>query len=287
MPQDELPPSFVDFRRRVFTSASNLVESVTTPIVFAKDNLSTFDRTGILFSIADFHFLITAEHDLEQIDRAGYTMYVAPTRPCTPMAPIVSKRILVSHDRSIDLAVILLEQDAVDSLSIDYQFLNLNRLRIGAPSTVEGPYFLVLGFPKVLIDQDGQHRSRLNTSRYLTVRYEGTVESIDDFHPESHIVLEYDTASEHTSGYRGAPPDAPGLSGCGIWYLSAPNGIDLWTEEHVQLVGIQTSWHSKERYLKGTIIAHALAMIWGWLSDTRDVMRFHGLEYRNGRMQMI
>lgn len=40
-------------------------------------------------------------------------------------------------------------------------------------------------------------------------------------------------------------------------------------------------------YLKGTIIAHALAIIWGWFSDSRDPMRINGLEYERGGMRLI
>jgi hypothetical protein len=275
---DELPRSFVEFRRRAFMESADIVDSATAPIVFLKDDKSTFDRSGVLLAIGDFHFLITAE--------TGYVLCITAARHSIPMTPIVFDKMYLSHNAAVDLAILRLEPKAVDRLVPDYRFLRLDRVRIFPPQPGEGPFFLVTGFPYATVDVDEESRRRANISRYLTMPYQGANETIDDFLPESHIVLEYSQVSNHTSGHIGPPPTAPGLSGCGMWYLRTPYGTDRWTNADVELVGIQTSWHRARGYVKGTIISHALAMIWGWFSDIRDAMRLHGLQYKNGRMQI-
>jgi len=289
---DEPQAELNNFCTRVFAHSADLVDWATAPVTFLRTKESTlentFDRTGILLAIGELHFLITAEHNIEELIHAGYVPCVAAARPDVPVTPILCNKFYVSHEPLTDMAVFRLETDAVRQILLgDYRFLRLDRVRIAPPSPKEGPFFLVTGFPTGSVDRDEVNRERANIARLLTVPFKGTNEEIEHFVPESHIVLEYDANARHTSGNAIPPPKAPGLSGCGIWYLPTPFGMHGWSRRDIHLVGVQTAWHRSRGYLKGTIIAHALAMIWGWFSDSRDAMRINGLEYRRGRMRLI
>jgi hypothetical protein len=277
-PSNPTLAAFELFRRRVFTESVDIVEFATVPIAFVKDGKVTPDRTGILLAIGDNHFVLTAEHDLEEIYNLGYIPFIAAASPTGQPTPLLHDRMVVSHDSKIDIAVFRLDHSVVNQLKAEYRFLRLNDLRLWAPTEVEGPFFLVTGFPSSLETIDEAGRRKLDVSRYLTLRYDGDYDLVKDFAPTSHIVLEYSRDSSYTSGETGRPPKAPGLSGCGIWYLPTPHGLDAWTSQDIKLVGIQNHWHPYE-YLKGTTIARALTMIWRWFSDVRDVMRLNGIDF--------
>lgn len=271
----EIDEPFDRFRRRVFSESVNTVEMSTAPIAYFKDGAMTLDRTGVLLAIGSHHFVVTAGHDLRALSQHGYDPIVLAPSPTEPPVPLLIDRFLVSRDETIDIGIYPLHNTPAANLKKSYRFLRLNDLRTTAPTDREGPYFLLTGFPigQQTTDQDG--RRRVDVCRYLTVRYGGDYSAVELFRPSSHIVLECSRDSEHASGYVGAPPHAHGMSGCGIWYVPIPNGIDAWAKADVRLVGIQTAW-CRHEYYKGTAINHALSMIREWFPEVRSAMDLHG-----------
>lgn len=271
------PPDYVEFRRRAFSN--DIVDWATIPIALTMPDATLLDRTGVLIAIGDFRFLITAEHFLEDYADRGYRLFLMPPRPDGPKVELSFERFYVSHDPAIDIAVFRLSDQQEAQLRDDYRFLRLNNVRLVAPRPDEGPFFLVTGFPAECAGRDPADPGRADVHRYLSSRYDGDYDWIENFNPNNNIVLMYDRRSRHTTGHVGKPPDAPGMSGCGIWYLPVPYGFEGWRDDDIRLVGIQHSWTPRPGYLKGTVISHALSMIWHWFADTRDPMRLHNISF--------
>jgi len=289
---DDFESELRRFSEKVFIESHEVVDWATAPITFlhkleADSLATTFDRSGVLLAIGELRFLITAEHDILKYRNAGYIPCIAAPRPDVPPTPLVADKLYVSDDPLVDIAVFSLVPDTVENLKGDYRFLRLNQVRITPPSNLEGAFFLVTGFPADMQDYDEMGRERVNVAKFVTCPLSGRISDIENFIPEAHIVLGYEKDAKHTSGNRVPPPRAPGLSGCGIWYLPIPQGMQGWTQKAIVLYGVQTAWHRQREYVKGTVIGHALAMIWCWFSDSRDPMRINGFEYTRGRMRVI
>jgi hypothetical protein len=60
-----------DLFLRVRDKAFPHIESATVPIYGFQDDEVRHNRTGVLFRIADTHFILTAAHDLQTIVQAG------------------------------------------------------------------------------------------------------------------------------------------------------------------------------------------------------------------------
>lgn len=55
-------------------------------------------------------------------------------------------------------------------------------------------------------------------------------------------------------------PEAPGLSGSGLWTVK-PKKDAIWSPDHAQLVAVQRSWSENKRYLRGTLVREWLKML--------------------------
>ena len=62
--QGRIPATFL---RRVRDEGFRLIEAATVPLYGFQDNQVKQDRTGILFRVADKHFILTAAHRLRKI----------------------------------------------------------------------------------------------------------------------------------------------------------------------------------------------------------------------------
>ncbi len=73
--------------------------------------------------------------------------------------------------------------------------------------------------------------------------------------------------------------DAFGTSGGGLWQGNS-NGDQVWSAETIQLIGIQSRWSKKKKYIRGCQIIHWLSLIYKHYDDLRPMLlrSFPGLE---------
>ena len=76
------------------------------------------------------------------------------------------------------------------------------------------------------------------------------------------VFLDYPDAPRHEvpDHWLKRVPRAGGMSGCGIWTVR-PTSAAVWSPEYAGLAAVQHSWHSEERWLRGTLIRHWLEMV--------------------------
>ena len=184
-----------EIMRRIFSASNRTVEYCTVPIAFCKDNKTEADRTGVLLAIGELYFLITAEHGLEDLANAGYNLYIPTQRPGIREVPICNDKVYVSHDPTVDLAFFKLEKHVAEQLLKDYRFLRLDQVRLHPPTPSEGPLFLVTGYPSAKRTRDKNQRLRLDVGRHITTLYKGDHYNLENYSPESHIILDYNKES--------------------------------------------------------------------------------------------
>jgi hypothetical protein len=77
--------------------------------------------------------------------------------------------------------------------------------------------------------------------------------------PEHDLYAEYPNEMMTEGGVLPLP-DAPGLSGSGLWRVNPmPGGV--WTPDRAKLVAVQHSWSQNGGYLRGTLMRHWLQML--------------------------
>ena len=92
-----------------------------------------------------------------------------------------------------------------------------------------------------------------------------------NLNPDKDIILSYPNEENSTRCLEtGRPimlPDPYGMSGGGLWDQGF--GPGLWSAENSFLFGIQSSWFSKERFLRVTQIQHWLKLVYEKYPDLR------------------
>lgn len=248
----------------------------TVPIFGSQGGKLIHDRTGILFQIANKHFLITASHDLAQIASQKVPLFLAPDVPGLPAIPI-GARMLGTESNVIDIAVFELWDSVVEKMVPGRKFLRMSDLDHQAKNE-EGLY-VAMGYPHQFTRPDDKlNRIHIGILQYLAYLYSGDAPTEPEYpyNPDVHLLLRHVADGHNTEGIPLSSPRISGMSGCGIWRLTKlkPAWATSWKLEDRKLVAIQAKcWHG--RYLKGTWIKYALQLIAKTYPDLRRAMRLY------------
>jgi len=162
----------------------------------------------------------------------------------------------------LDVAFLLLSDDGLNEINKYKTFLPCSRLRRGV-SIVMNDLFVVYGTPSELLDPAALEKKELRAQpiAYVTISLDKLpgqlIESND-------IALEYPKYGNIITE-DGSPanlPKAEGLSGGGMWIASA-HKEGIWSPEDAALVGVEISWHPRERWIRGNQIQHVLSLLPG------------------------
>lgn len=231
----------------------------TIMLCTASENKITSQASGILFQLADYHFILTCAHCVH----CNIPFYL--TRGGEPVVPRPIEKAMVtigekSNVAIVDLALIEINQELVDWLLPFHRFINITEIDI-KPSARRAKY-LVAGYPVAMTyANEKEHLVTTQSLGYVTGLYEGKLHQETEYNPKAHIVLSYQNKCFGPEGeYSICPP--PGLSGCGIWRLTDSETVENWKPEDVKLVAIQHRYNAKRNYIMGTWIGLAMKMIW-------------------------
>ncbi|MBU0529737.1 hypothetical protein KKF86_08295, partial [bacterium] len=121
---------------------------------------------------------------------------------------------------------------------------------------------IVSGYPFAIISIEKTDKFNIHTVRasYFRTATVPTIKFPLHLSSEKHIVLNYQKIVEDSYGNKVKIPDAPGISGGSIWAMNA-NIKGIWSPENTNLIGIQFSWHKKNRYLVGMQIQYLVNLI--------------------------
>ncbi len=236
----------------------------TLPLLGLQDGKFQQDRTGVLLAVAEYHFIVTAAHDLKKITRSDIPLYV-PAAKSGRQTIQLRGRVHGTEEKCVDLAIIELAPETTDALRSSGR----NFLRVTDMDTHARPipgYYLVRGYP---LDCRGQ------VCRYSGVLYDGEWPSDSDYpcDPSFHLLLEHTKMGFGNERQSLSSPRISGMSGCGIWRLTTRSPQDLadWSLEERKLVAIQTKCKPGS-FMKGTWIRYVFALIRDKYPDLERMM---------------
>lgn len=116
--------------------------------------------------------------------------------------------------------------------------------------------FFVSGFPSKLATLD------TNIIILRPLFYQTTL-SDDNKSSKNRLYLDYPSNGENKE-----LPEAPGLSGAGIWKIPLVNPDSIWSAENARCISIQVAW-MPQKYLVGT----SLTKLFEWLSKIQPEIR--------------
>ncbi len=230
------------------------------------------DRTGVLFRVADSHFLITAAHKLVNIHGLNIPLFLPPSQQdATPIS--LSGRMLYTKDRRVDIAVSELPQSIVERLLPTRTFLGM--MDVDLQSHSAPGLYLILGYPSSCTEITAE-AVRPTVLKYAAIIYSGDTDGLENFDPTLHLLLQHDEVGRDAAGQPLLSPAIEGMSGGGIWRLLElkPAWNQTWKRSDAKLVAIQNRY-IRNQYCKGTWVRHAIQLIWDSFPLLRPALRLH------------
>lgn len=220
--------------------------------------------TSVYCAVERFRYLLTAGHVLDQCPNHCIEFPAGVCRSPTS-GEVVSSNLPDSgnrNDDSVDVAVFrLTARQAAAIEAIGAQPIRIETRGVD-DEAVEGDEYVFTGYPS--------SRNRFNRARGFidpdTVSAVGRSATTTEFaslgrDPASHVAALYDRQNSVRNGVRGIAPDAWGMSGGAIWKLDRTTGDCV-------LVGIGTDWNVDRRFLIGTRIGAAAALMRAGFPET-------------------
>lgn len=263
---------FLRLRNEIFDAADDFLAWFTVPLVNLNREGKVIEvRSGVLFRVGDSHFVVTAGHGLPEYYDKGYYLAIAmPKKGELPIVLLETAQVTKSRDE--DLAVLKLSATTLSRMKGHFRFLRLSDFWRGHTYAAERAFYLLLGTPRDMLVVESDQTKCFLGWKYLTVPFRGNLEDVENYDASLHFILGYDRSTVNGQGKSVLPH---GMSGCGIWYVSDclnPNNFD---KSQFRLVGIQTSWHKRFEYVKGTFIYVVEAILWKHFPETRQLLQFH------------
>ena len=239
------------------------IDRTSVPILGIQDGEIRHDRTGILYKIADDHFIITASHDLHQIVKANIPLYLSMNKPGVMPVPLGKAKVHSTEDEGRDVAAILLSQETANEVSKHKDFLPHNHIDLNGAES-RGP-FVFFGYPMHWSVQKVSDDYLMSKGLvFFTLPHSGPRLESAFYDQRLHILLNFTRdAIDCVQESEDQLPRLYGISGCGIWQVGdiIENEVKPRDEESVTLVGIQHRWFPDLDYIQGTKIRFALDFI--------------------------
>ncbi|MHC4177596.1 MAG: hypothetical protein ACYSWU_08820 [Planctomycetota bacterium] len=259
---DNLATVAQDLIKKCAAESAAEIAKVTVPFYGFQDDEVKRDRTGVLYRIADHHFILTAAHDLLEIIQSQIPLYIPPTEPDQDPIHLLNCRFHGTEKGGRDVAVIRLTDRVVRDLPPRFEFLGHNRIDL-CDEGKDGLY-LLFGYPQEWPDvpKEGIHHSKAMV--FASRPYTGERNPDAFFAADVHIALTFDRNAidlDARSDYR--LPDPTGISGCGLWRAADWSSLadGTWSLKELRLVALQHRWFKKRNYVQGTWIKYALQLV--------------------------
>lgn len=210
----------------------------TVPFAGFQDAEPKHQGSGVLFKIADAHFVLTASHVVEPAkNKYKIPIFIGAGSNDTPGISLVGLRIMVLDDPH-DLAVIELRPDDAKEVAKTHRFLNLAQCDF-SPSYHPGQPFLLVGFPHVQSQFDPEKKIlSVEPFAHVTWLYHVDRQGIPGtiYQEALHLLFDYSDSLMDNQGNPLPLPAPQGISGCGIWRIARQGGApDVWSPEDFNL----------------------------------------------------
>lgn len=236
--------------------------------------------TGTLFAVGDTHFVVTATHVLDRVDRDGAACAFVPGGEVgeygTRLNPVPLFGNSHRAPHPVDVAVLALEPESAAGL-VGRRFLRLTDACL-APEPLGLGW--VWGFPEERIRTVAPGAKAFEPLNMATPILSHDGAGLLDFDPEIHFVLNAAPtgfAWSDGSGPAALPHRFEGISGSSVWQTWWPSrgGPDEQRARMVRVVGIQTSFYRKPALIKATNWGAVVEVIRQALPGLRPVLGWH------------
>lgn len=217
------------------------------PILLQLDNLGTgLLGTGTFFTVADRHFLVTANHNFEDLMEVHKEQLAVPASHNTEVLHTLGPVVFYAPvDDRLDVAVIeLRDAGLVKQLQRHWRFLTLAHVAAPAQEARDGSIVLA-GYPKPPSANkngwtpEGQVRGRFLFAR--TQRIPTTPNNADAIVDGRHFFCDYEAAGTLRDGTVVPSPPLPGVSGASVWERQ-PAVEGVWSAEAaLRVIGVENS----------------------------------------------
>jgi len=268
-------PASSEFFRKLAVQCCPHIERFTIPFYVVQDEQVKLNRTGVLYRIADHHFILTASHGLGGIVGQNIPLYILPADAGAVPLPLMGATFhWTEEDNGRDVAAIKLSPDCVKKLQPANAFLTHGRI----DQCDDGcGLYLVFGYPMEWSGLVGPEKLVSRPLVYATRRYESELSPEAYYDANVHIVLEFNQETvDALGGGRSLLPSIKGVSGSGIWRVASWNAGSVadWSPKQLRLVALQNRkiTHGNRSYIQGTWVKYALGLILDNYPDLRRAM---------------
>ena len=264
-----------DFFATINETCLQRIDRVSVPVLGVQNGEIQHDRTGILYRIADEHFVLTAAHDLHQIIKANIPLYLSMNKPGVIPLSLGKAKCHSTEEEGRDVAAIWLPPTTAREVAKHKDFLSHNQIDLNGAES-RGP-FLFFGYP---MSWSGHVTSEGNVVSqglvFATLPYDGPRLESAHYDQNVHMVLNFKRdAINCLQGGVDTLPKLNGISGCGIWQVGdiISKDVKARDEESVTLVGIQHRWFPDLNYIQATKIRFAIGFIAENYPDVQAAMK--------------
>ena len=240
-------------------------------IAIIKNNRLTNTGSGTCIQVGDRYFVATAAHVIASSQKEEIWL-IHQTAPTENQIPILAcgTRGGTANEDDIDVGWIELEGNT--AIGLNKTFIQLAQIQPNV-AFVENDLVVINGYPGALVNKQLLKLRELSVQSiaYHTVTLpksewpNGKQEAFD-------IITNYPSDGNIlTDGTPYSLPDAPGISGGGIWSMNITTA-GLWSPMSAQLIGVFRSWSDSHRWGRGTQIQHWLKLISDSHPELEDVV---------------
>jgi len=213
--------------------------------------------SGIGLKIGPSYFILTAAHVIMNSTLESLWIFHRPSYSEERVTPIHMNRCGGEMGGILDVGFIEIAAGDVERLGLS--FLTLDRVSKDL-TTARDNLVMINGFPAQTIERirDGIYSKAL---LYITV-----LQDEEDWHQEADpsLEIEVDYPKNVLEIDKTAPidlPDAPGMSGGGLWESNPGPRDQIWSGQQVKLLGIITVWGREGRWVRANRVANHLKLI--------------------------
>lgn len=200
--------------------------------------------TGVFIKIGTKYFLFSAAHVFDDFEELFIPIEQGKTL-IKPGGNIIKNN--PKNDRNsdeLDVAILILDNQSVKDLSIDYSFLESSNIEINH-SSIDFMSYIVFGYPS------SWSKKSYSRNSFHSIPFIGITKcvSLNEYkklkrNEYLNLIVEYDRQNTPNLKSKSISygPDLFGISGCGLWYS---NNFDLKSEP--KLIGIMNEWSISNR----------------------------------------
>lgn len=246
--------------KNAHTAMRHYLDNRLVPIITTENEMFKRMGSGTCIRIKDKYFIFSAGHVIKNHKNNNESLLLGSWDLNSPNVTDFIKTDYIDDDENIiDIGYIEISKDNAKTLGkifVDFEVIKTNVCEL------KNDEVLVSGYPDEI--RSVEEKGKFNVHTVRASHYRGrtipTIEFPLHLSLEKHIVIKYPEFAEDSLGKKIKLPDAPGISGGSIWAMNAKTK-GIWSPDNTNFIGIQISWHPKNRYLVGMQIQFLINLI--------------------------